>query len=317
MDEESFNLVVSLERKYGSSYFTQNSPFEKQDQKVNPIPFPLDDLSLNTVPTSHLTHLWRIMRVFEKIQEVNRLRLMSRDALCSPQTSAVMQEIIISLKNWDKSFNSWLHRKQSLHILADNFNVSISDTRNVTYLLILYNFCIICLYRPRILDDSIGKHDLADVSAVNSKLIVSKAAISISEILQKNNVVDLFRYVNPFLHTVLFQLGITYAVLMLAGGYSENITYERELEMCISILDQGSKLYLLSKSKFDLLRTIANSLTIRKCLGDVNMDVSVISKNFRYGYPLLQGFVPPDCSEEYNKSRRIMDMEQDSHAISL
>jgi hypothetical protein len=90
--------------------------------------------------------------------------------------------------------------------------------------------------------------------------------------------------------------------------------------MCISGLDQGRRRYLLSQSKFDLLRKIANSLTIRKCLGDVHMEVSevsVISENFRYGYPLLQGFIPPGDFEEYKKSRKIMDVEQDPHAIAI
>jgi hypothetical protein len=307
MDDESFDLVASLELKYGPSWFMQNASAEKQDQKVYPISFPLDEKSLYQVPPGYLTHFLRIMKVFEKIQELNRLFTMKVcDSSCRLKMSALIQDISTSLHNWNNSFTYWLERTGSLLVLADNSTVSTNSSWNITYLEIFYHFCVICLHRPQILDDSMNNRDLIELLS-DSRLRVCNAAFSMSDILNKYDLVELVRHVHPFIHTLIFQLGITYAVLMVGGRHLDQFErYKQELEISVSRLARLSRIYFLARSKCDILRNIYNSLAIRKSLVDHKSNVSLIAENFRNGYP-------PD---EYNNSliilNSIMALENDS-----
>lgn len=298
-DEESFNLVASLERKYGPSYFMQSITVEPIGKRY-PILFPLDDLSKKETPTATLTHLMRLMKIFEKIMILNQ-----SNAVEYPDIIDLRGQIDISLQNWDISFRTWL-AKDSFLTLADRSSLPNAPWIS-TFLEVVYNFCLICLHRPLILKDFLLNSDNQFFFHHPSYSIAENAANSISIVLQKNDFANFFINAPSFTHTILFHCGLTYGMLLYIYPHSPNSNrYIRQINSCISALSTISKFFSPTRNKWDVLRKIATSFYKKKSDKELAVQWNLFKESILIGYPLIGQFVSTEDIEEYTKSREIL-----------
>ena len=304
MDDESFNLVATLERKYGTSYFSNEAKEEPQN-KSYPIPFPLEDLRASDTLTGSLAHLMRILKVFEKILQLNRSNSEDDISVESLDSKKLDFEIKQSLQNWNNSFKAWLVNHNVL-ILSDNSSIPTSPWMS-TFLEIVYNFCIICFYRPRLLKEFELKNGDRSTFKNTSHPIIENAANAVSNVLHKNDFAFFFINAPSFTHTIIFHLGLTYGMLLFINpdsSYSNR--YNREINSCIAALSSIGRYFSPTRNKWDVLRKLANSFYRKKTEEDIKAEFSLFKESILFGYPLVDPFVSENLMEEYAKSREIM-----------
>jgi hypothetical protein len=305
MDDESFNLVASLERKYGSSYFIGNASDDVA--QIYPIKFPLDDLSLkNEEPKGAFTHLMRIMKVFEKIMIANRSSV--DGTMDQTELDILTGQIELSLLNWNKSFQIWLSTDSFL-ILADKSSIPTVPWMS-TFLEVVYHFCIICIHRPIILKHFLKYDDSGSLNPFihPSSPIVEASASAISSILEKNDFANFFINTPSFTHTILFHLGLTYGMLLYISPHSPNCNiYIRHINACMGGLSAISRYFSPTRNKWNILRKIATTFYRKKTDEELSSQLDLFKESIFHGYPLIGPYVSSSDAEEYTNSQRILN----------
>jgi hypothetical protein len=305
MDDESFNMIASLERKYGPSFFMQNDLDGNIENKVYPIPFPLQDDSKNEVAPGALSHLMKIMKVFEKIMILNRSSI--DGTMDKRKLNMLRSQIDLSLVNWHQSFNIWL-TNSSFRIIAGNSSLPTAPWMS-TFLEVIFHFCIICIHRPLIWEDFLKINDYGSLTLFThpSCPILESSAAAISSVLQKNDFANFLMNVPSFTHTILFHLGLTLGMLLYVSPHSPNCNrYIREIDSCMSALSTISKYFSPTRNKWDVLRKIAATFYRKKTHEEISSQLALLRESTMYGYPLIGSYVTPVDMEEYSKSRKIL-----------
>ena len=296
MDDESFNLVATLERKYGTSYFSNEAKEEPQN-KSYPIPFPLEDLRASDTLTGSLAHLMRILKVFEKIMQFNHRGPGSLDSYKSEM------DIKNSLHNWNKSFKTWV--VNSSLILGENPKKPFSPWMS-TFLEIVYNFCIVCFHRPRLLKDfELNVGDRSKFSHA-SQSIIESAANAVSNVFQKFDFSYFYANAPSFTHTIIFQLGLTYGMLLFINPESPYSTrYFREIDSFTASLSRISRYFSPAEIKWNFLKNLAISLHREKTDHEQEAEIMFFREISIVGQPLIGPYVSQKVAIEYTKSRSL------------
>jgi hypothetical protein len=306
MDDESFNLMASLERKYGPAFFMKNDSNSDVKNKFYPISFPFEDDSKSKEVTGALTHLMKIMKVFEKIMILNRSSI--DGTMDNENLNILRTQIDLSLVNWYKSFNIWL-TYGSFRIIADNSSIPTAPWMS-TFLEVVFHFCIICIHRPLIWENYLQLKDnkLSLTLTHPSYPILESSASAITSVLQKNDFATFFMNAPSFTHTILFHLGLTLGMLLHVFPHSPNCNqYICEIDSCLLALSTISKYFSPTRNKLDVLRKIAASFNRKKTDEEISSQLALLNESILYGYPLIGSYVSSVNMEEYTKSRKILD----------
>ena len=296
MDDEAWNMVCSLEKKYGEHHFVRDLASEPAP-KPSPLTLPLTDNTDSNFSTSAHVPMLKLINIFRRICHLN---LEKAKGNTTPAGEFSQIESVLSL--WYKSFESWLATVQLFS--GSGLPAQSIPPWMTAFIQTLYHFCIICLHRNKLLSEVSPKS--SRVSAHPSFEVCHSSASSVSTIvLQMHNTTSDFKFAPSFTHTMLFHLGLTYAMFATLLPFSQSRqTYLQHMDIFITALDCLSVYFSPTQNKLDVLRQLRSNLLNPRSDGNYEVELSLFKKACTAGYPSLPSFTHNNILSEYTKGRQ-------------